>query len=444
MYIERLHIRNLRCFRGPPDIELLHPDRDLKAFEQHTGVAAPRFPNVNLLLGDNGVGKTTILKALALGVLAPVVSSSGYVPHRLLRRGPEGMAPRGEAKVSLRLHPQDTSHSPVAAAPTLSTLVVQRGDYEMLRPQIKDSAWYDRLFEDDSPAAFMVGYGATRRVEATERLDLSAQAKLRKGRYQRVAGIFEDHVALTPLGAWLPKVKAEQPPRFQDIAALLNTLLDEHAHFTGDLEGYEYIFEHQGARVPFSALSDGYRGYIGWIADLLFHLQSGCSKEQALSEMVGIVLVDEVDLHLHPSWQRTVVPALAKALPRLQFVLTTHSPVITGTLQAANIIVMDRAEDGAFAPRRLREQSHGLNADQILLSSYFGMTTTRAPDAEEGLSALSRRAREGDSNAAMELIRRLAPSETRTDTSARSGRRRPAKKSGSRRASRPSNEKVHK
>ena len=79
MYVKSVSLSNLRCFREAV-LELSHPDwvRD----DSPLG----RLPNVNLLLGMNGTGKTTILKALAIGVLSPVIQQSGYVPYYLVRR----------------------------------------------------------------------------------------------------------------------------------------------------------------------------------------------------------------------------------------------------------------------------------------------------------------------------------------------------------------------
>ena len=73
----------------------------------------------------------------------------------------------------------------------------------------------------------------------------------------------------------------------------------------------EPLFRLFGSDVPFQALSDDYRAYIGWIADLVYHLHLGTPRGTPLVSSRGIVLVDEVDLHLHPEWQRVVVPRLA-------------------------------------------------------------------------------------------------------------------------------------
>src|SRR5207244_2723209 len=100
---------------------------------------------------------------------------------------------------------------------------------------------------------------------------------------------------------------------------------------------------------------------------------------------------------------------LAKTLPNLQFILTTHSPIVTGTLQWQNIHVMETDEEtGASTVRQIEEDVHGLNADQVLVSSYFGLRSSRAPGVVNELRELSRRARSGDPDAALEFLRALS------------------------------------
>jgi predicted ATP-binding protein involved in virulence len=76
------------------------------------------------------------------------------------------------------------------------------------------------------------------------------------------------------------------------------------------------------------------------VADLLSHICYGCPKGRNLTESVGLVLVDEIDLHLHPKWQMKVIGTVARALPRIQFVFTSHSPLIAGSLEWMNIIAL--------------------------------------------------------------------------------------------------------
>lgn len=367
MYIKSLSISNLRCFEETM-LHFQYPSRK-------SGSA--RLSNINLLLGNNGAGKTTVLQAIALATLSPVIEGAGYVPYRLIRHGTN----LAVVEADLILNKQDVAQiaTEQALIERVKTQIVGIKDYEILRGERQSLTMWENIYDDNSPAFMMVGYGATRRVETVEYFNPKSWRKSRRWRYQRVASLFEEHITLIPLSAWLPKVKVDQAHRFDELVTLLNQLLPENTHFNEKLVDEEIFFSQFGMQVPFNAMSDGYRSYIGWIGDLLYHLYTSCPAHLDLLEMSGIVLVDEVDLHLHPTWQREVVSMLSSALPNIQFVLSTHSPIVAGTLGHENIFVMEVEESGASIIRQLQERVYGLNADQVLLSSYFNLQTTRAP-----------------------------------------------------------------
>jgi predicted ATPase len=414
MYIRSLHISQLRCFREAR-LDFQHPQRA-------DGVAA--LPNMNLLLGNNGAGKTTVLKAIALATLAPVLEGSGLVPYRLVRRTRTEQATRADVSADVLLHAQDLGvRNRAATSEETVRLGVERiRDEERLDcPRAVDH--WESMFDEQSPAFLVVGYGAGRRVESSSTYDQGARLKSRRLRYQRVAGLFEDQVTLTPLGAWLPRLRSENPGRYKQVVTLINRLLPEECRFTDEMEAGNLLFELRGAPVPFPALSDGYRAYIGWLSDLLYHIWLGVPSGAKLVETRGIVLVDEIDLHLHPEWQRTVVPRVAAALPNLQFVLTTHSPIVAGTLESGHIFVTELDEDGQAVARQLQERIHGLSAEQILLGAYFNLETTRAPAMEDELSTLIREARTGDTEAAVAYLRRLGEGSRREEAAAPTAKR---------------------
>jgi AAA domain, putative AbiEii toxin, Type IV TA system len=163
-----------------------------------------------------------------------------------------------------------------------------------------------------------------------------------------------------------------------------------------------------GRPTPFSALSDGYKAFVSWVGDLVGHLCHVAPKKIQLNDISGIVLIDEIDLHLHPAWQRTVVSALAAAFPRLQFVMTSHSPLVASTLRKENIFVTDTADDGSATVKQIEENVHGRSADQLLLSSYFGLRSTLPPGLEAAGKTLFAQAAEGDSQAALAVLEQLA------------------------------------
>jgi hypothetical protein len=402
MYIDKIGIENFRTFRKS-HVVFCHAGQDFESL----GMPKPALANVNLLLANNGYGKTSMLKAIALAALGPAVSHSGIYPYRLIRRerGQKRLKP-ALLEASFQTHPQD--HVPYEKIES-RVKVIPEGDLELLQWAHEDSKTWHPVFSSDSDAFFMVGYGASRRVSKSTRTEQSGKSSPRAG---RVMGLFEEDYSLRPLNTWLPRYEGSSQlrGRYVQVANLLRKLVGKGGwEFTGkrDKEG-EYLFGKQGSNVPFPALSDGYRAFLGWLGDLLFHVCETCPSGKKLNENKGIVMVDEIDLHLHPKWQMTVLQTLAKELPNIQFIVTSHSPLIVGSLEWMNIIVMSGGPRQSSTADRIEWAVHGLDADQVLLTDFFGMSSTRAPGKKRTLKELTLKAREGDTDAAKQLLEQMS------------------------------------
>jgi hypothetical protein len=406
MYIGELSLRNIRTFEqaaltfqvpGRPD-------------------PRPGPDNVTLIVGLNGSGKSTVLRSIALAAINPILSSSGFVPRSIVRRkhGPHTNM-GGEIEAHFSFSEQDKG----ALDPwdsTLKLLASPSGWIDRtLITQTESPPWIESLWESDSTGFFVVGYGATRRVESARSSSSFTSEKERHPRYLRVASLFEDSIVLKPLSSWLPNWS--NPGRRKQVIDLLNTIigsasLSEQGLSPNETQDLELpLFEVGGALVPFDALSDGYRAFIGWLADLLFYITRGAPTGKRLEDTTGIALIDEIDLHMHPQWQREVLPRLAKAMPRMQFICTTHSPLVIGSVHQKNVLVL-REENGATVVEPVPIEAYGLSSDQILTSPYFGLDSTRAPDFVKQLDAVALRAREGDGEQAKHLLRMLTLGES--------------------------------
>lgn len=384
IYARQIALTRFRCFERM-SIALNHPGEP----------AGLKLPNVNLVIGENGAGKSTLLKAIAISALGPILDSSGFVPYHLIRSGfPDSL-----------LQGSFILDSPRGSPRTLDgTVEIRRtGDYEKLVAQHDTAAWSE-IFDETNPSILVVGYGVNRRVASDEHEQVALHRGRRRRRYERVASLFEESVVLTPLSSWLPDLKLRQRTEVED---LLSELLPAETRLAGS-NASEATFRSRGHDVPYRALSDGYKSFIGWVGDLLFQIYQASEGDLPFDQVGGIVLVDEVDLLLHPAWQRVVVPKIARALPDLQFVFTTHSPIVAGTLEPQNIMLASTDDSAASSLTRIEADIHGLNAEQILLSSYFELTSTRAPDAQATLTTLAERAIGGDDQAAADYLRVLA------------------------------------
>lgn len=407
MYLDSIRLQNFRTFRDA-SIDLVHPLQDFARLK----IPKPRLPNLNLLLGNNGLGKSAFLKAVALAALGPAVGDAGIFPYRLVRREAATAKRRTnpDARIDARFTPNPQDRAPATLKTLESAVGIQaKGDLEKLQWLHPSEEHWQPIFQSKSDAFFLVGYSAGRSVEPRERVDHAARNASSFARAQRSKGLFQESFSLIPLTAWLPALRKSSPRRHLEILALINKLMGPgHYQFKGEMEGGEYLFTRGGLKVPFPALSDGYRSYLGWIGDLLFHLSTITPPDVRLDQNRGIVMVDEIDLHLHPKWQMTVLPILAKALPKLQFIVTSHSPLLVGSLEWMNIIVMLPAAHGATKPVRVPAAIHGLDADQVLLTDFFGMDTTRAAGKQTQLKSLTLKARSGDLDAAKQLMEQMS------------------------------------
>jgi hypothetical protein len=266
MYINAIEIQNFRSLRKTK-INFCHADLDFAQL----GMPRPVLPNLNLLLADNGYGKTTLLKAIALAALGPAVGRSGIYPYRLIRReGGQVAHPVASVQASFLTHSQD--HCNVSVIDS-RVKVVAEGDLEILDwDQEEEEAWHP-VFSSNSDALFMVGYGSTRRVSKSSRFEQSSRSSPRAA---RIMGLFEEDYSLRPLNSWLPRYSESNQlkGRYVQVEHLLNRLMGRDGwRFTGKQDGEgEYLFAKGGVEVPFPALSDGYRAFLGWVGDLLYHV----------------------------------------------------------------------------------------------------------------------------------------------------------------------------
>jgi len=102
-----------------------------------------------------------------------------------------------------------------------------------------------------------------------------------------------------------------------------------------------------GKKLPFNLLSDGYRNIIGMVADIAFRMAAlnPFLEGDVIKETTGVVLIDEIDLHLHPEWQRKIIGDLKRVFPKIQFIVTTHSPFIVQSLEDGQLINLDCIND---------------------------------------------------------------------------------------------------
>ena len=124
--------------------------------------------------------------------------------------------------------------------------------------------------------------------------------------------------------------------------------------------------------MPLSALSLGYRTTLTWVLDLALRLFERYPESSNPLSEPGIVLIDNIELHLHPRWQRRVMENLSSCFPAVQFIATAHSPLIVQAAENAAIVVLRKEDEGVVIDKH-SESVKDWRADQILASDLFGI-----------------------------------------------------------------------
>lgn len=165
-------------------------------------------------------------------------------------------------------------------------------------------------------------------------------------------------------------------PQLEAVREALNQFLPEFKNLTVRRNPLRMEVEKNGSRLTVNQLSDGEKCLIAMIGDLARRIAIANPATEKPLKGDAIILIDEIDLHLHPKWQRMVVPKLLEVFPNCQFVISTHSPHVLTHVQPDNLYLLKQTDLGIMAERPV--ESYGKNVDRIL-EDLMGLETTR-PD----------------------------------------------------------------
>jgi hypothetical protein len=169
--------------------------------------------------------------------------------------------------------------------------------------------------------------------------------------------------------------------------ALETNLLPEQVSLQVKSRGVSF-YSH-GHPIPLMQLSDGYRSTLALAIDLIRWLTAAYPNNPEPLKQEGVVLIDEIDAHLHPSWQRQIGPWLQEKFPNLQFIVATHSPFVAQAASEDGIVVLKWANGQKTVEARTDVPSvQNWRVHQILTSGLFDLPTTLAPDLERKLKQL--------------------------------------------------------
>ncbi len=346
-----------------------------------------------VLLGENGLCKTTILQAIAMAAVGYVranqLADVGSLPDR---RHPErsgkiiGDFTFSEVGHDLREYPFiDRPEAPpmlrssLEAMPERSTL---RGEsrYASVHAEAIGGDPVEEARSLNLKDWFVAGYGTTRvlpRPRASDRFEDVILSRLNplfdKGSITGTgfADLLSDADSYTKaLRSAL--VESGALPATRDIAL-------ESKGFSKSVrepvEGHVLGLEVGSGvvHIPATWLSQGYQSTIAWIADVIGHGFWEQESPVEPSEMTGLVLIDELDLHLHPRWQVDLIPVLKKVFPRVQFIATTHSPMMLPGITGDELVMLSRDPRTGSVVASTTDESPALLTGSQIYRTFFGI-----------------------------------------------------------------------
>ena len=161
----------------------------------------------------------------------------------------------------------------------------------------------------------------------------------------------------------------------------------EFAGANEDRNGFFIQFKTVDGILPLNTLSQGTQSIIQWLAHLVIGYAEYYDFPDDLSDKPGVIIIDEIDAHLHPSWQRRIIPTLTERFPSLQIFCSTHSPLMLAGLKAGQVQLLRRDEDGRVTVSRNDDDIIGWSADEAL-RYILDMPNTTDLRTEERLNRL--------------------------------------------------------
>ena len=190
----------------------------------------------------------------------------------------------------------------------------------------------------------------------------------------------------------------------------IDSLLPEGSSFEKIDDNGRIWFTVNNISVTTLSLSDGYRSILALAGDLIWRLIEAFPTSNDPLKEAGVVLIDELDIHLHPTWQRVIASWLQSVFPNLQFIVATHSPLIAaGAGKDAVTYRVFKEKNGSTGIEKI-ENIAFQDVDSILQSRAFGMVSTYSPDAEATMNAYLELKNKSNKNAEDEQqLKKLQP-----------------------------------
>ncbi len=334
----------------------------------------------NFLVGENGTGKSSVLRAAAL-----VLAGSDALPELISQPGSWVRNGAKSARVTAEIQNAENETRSIVL-----TIGKTDGASELIKNNAKGLAALDAALKHTERNYFMAGYGASRRLADRESPFKSDRG--RSHRTQAVATLFDPSAEMSPLESWATNIHYQKGDAGLDlIRAVLKPLLNGLELETLDKRSHQLIFNTPDGLVPLRQLSDGFQNMVAWCGDLLARLSEVFGDYKNPFAVRGLLLVDEIDLHLHPQWQRQLLDYLRETFSNFQLIATSHSPLTVQQCGPGEVVAINREPGKGPTAVRYQADLRRLRVEQIAASPIFGLGDTISLEAEKRISKTPRR-----------------------------------------------------
>lgn len=336
MYLKRVTIEN---FRGIREMTL-----ELQ-------------PGINLLIGNNGIGKTTVLEAIVAGLGVcfkdiPGASAVSIKPEDVRQElqvvdGSPSVKYHTPVRISCEMQIQDEVYAWSRVKKDESP---RSGSTEYPNDKLRIADWFRNTSNDVDQPLPVLNYQSINRV-ANKRSDFGSSTKQLNDRRCGYTGCLDSALDDKFIRKWCYAMMRKNTGRryglFCEAVGRVMRRMGE-LDYTPDIDFSEefgadgdFVYAENDSVMPISYLSAGYQSALWMVMDIAFRALLLNPGTEDLKEIFGIVLIDEVDKHLHPKWQWNVLNALHDTFPNIQFIITTHAPIVISSCENAAVMTIE-------------------------------------------------------------------------------------------------------
>lgn len=359
MKIKRLILKNVRCYKSI--------DLNFEFVGKQDSIRKR-----TIILGNNGTGKSTILRSIAL--LLSGSSALGELignPNSWIKHGSQFCIIKGvletaegeERRIELKININDK----------LSKIISRNQD---------SLTFIDRALEYTERNYLNIGYGIHRRIGGS---GFENKTSIYNSiRAENVATLFNSQSSLYPFESWIMDIDYQQgSDGLKRIKKWLNKLIPESKFHSIDKNKKKVLFKNKDGIIDFDQLSDGFQITANWLGDLLYRITKTYSDYSNPTKSRFILLIDEIGLHLHPSWQRTIIQKITNIFPNAQIIATTHSPFVAQQAGEEELYTIIRGNRNKLDLFHYENDPRKLLIHQIIMSDIFGITTDESVFVEQ-------------------------------------------------------------